>query len=162
MNVFFLPYSYNRSFCGLETTETSFLLKLQVVERHVQPSGSNRDRKCHRHEDIGEWMNTQHYLSFINSLYPLRNAKLTRVLVSIYLCLGRVFICDLNNSAGEHLDVLQRCVCVSVYVRFYARGRANKIFMVGLAAEPRAGWQGRAGHRVFRSSSLPLSPPLSV
>lgn len=50
-------------------------------------------------------------LIFFQFIALLRIVESTRVLVSIYLCWGWFFICDLNTSAGELLYVLQMCVC---------------------------------------------------
>lgn len=116
-----MPYLWNYCCCccGQERNEPQFFVKLQVVERHVQPWDYDKTCECQRQRHGGIW-NLNEYTAiwnpFFNSLHPLRNAQPTRVLVSIYLCWGWLFICDLNTSAGEHLYVLQMCVCERVCV----------------------------------------------
>lgn len=57
-------------------------------------------------------LNTQQFALF-QSVAPSEECRAhTCVLVSIYLCWWCLLICDLNTSAGEHLYVLEMCVCV--------------------------------------------------
>ena len=116
-----------------------------------------------------EWIHS--YLPLFNKKHPLKNAEPTCVPGSIYLCWGWFLICDLNTSAGEHLNVLQMCVYVLCVVEGMCVFLGSWLGewnihggMVGLAAEQRAGWQGRAEHGVFWSSSPPPppTPPFSL
>lgn len=93
------------------------------------------------------------------------------MLVSIYLCWGWIFICDLNTSAGEHLEcppnVCVRPPCGGVYVCvFKAFGRANEIFMVAwwdwLLSKERADRVEQSTVRSEAARSLSLSLFLSL